>query len=231
MADKHPYVLSTLHIIQLVEQLRRSFPSGMVVNSEFLKKLGLAPNNEGYVINTFRFLGIIDTDGKKTDRAAVVFSKHDNQEFAQEFSKLVEEAYIGLFEMYREQAWELDQGKLISFFRGSDQTGEDVGRRQARTFQTLASVSGKHAPLPVKERGPSSPRPSNKADSSKAKELPPRQGASHKMYHTSEKIPTSKTAKDFGLTVRIEINLPAGAEKDTYDNIFRSIREYLIDVK
>jgi hypothetical protein len=33
----------------------------------------------------------------------------------------------------------------------------------------------------------------------------------------------------FGLTVRIEVNLPAEGEQQTYDRIFRSIRKNLID--
>jgi len=32
-----------------------------------------------------------------------------------------------------------------------------------------------------------------------------------------------------GLTVRIEVNLPADGDQETYDNIFRSIRKNLID--
>ena len=54
MADKHPYVLSQQHLTQLIEQLRNSFPQSLVVNAEMLQKLGIAPNNEGYVINTVR---------------------------------------------------------------------------------------------------------------------------------------------------------------------------------
>lgn len=36
--------------------------------------------------------------------------------------------------------------------------------------------------------------------------------------------------RDFGLSVRIEINLPADGSQETYDRIFRSIRENLLDV-
>ena len=32
----------------------------------------------------------------------------------------------------------------------------------------------------------------------------------------------------FGLTVRVEINLPADGTKETYDNIFKSIKENLL---
>jgi hypothetical protein len=35
--------------------------------------------------------------------------------------------------------------------------------------------------------------------------------------------------RTFGLTVRIEINLPSSGDQDTYDKIFKSIRENLIN--
>ena len=33
----------------------------------------------------------------------------------------------------------------------------------------------------------------------------------------------------FGLTVRIEINLPASGDQETYDRIFKSIRDNLLN--
>lgn len=37
--------------------------------------------------------------------------------------------------------------------------------------------------------------------------------------------------RDFGLTVRVEVNLPPAADQETYDRIFRSIRENLLNAK
>jgi hypothetical protein len=39
------------------------------------------------------------------------------------------------------------------------------------------------------------------------------------------------TKRDFGLTVRIEVNLPPAADQETFDRIFRSIRENLLNAK
>jgi hypothetical protein len=44
--------------LKTIEQLRRSFPK--TVNAETLKKLGIAPQNESYIINVLRFIGVID---------------------------------------------------------------------------------------------------------------------------------------------------------------------------
>ena len=226
MADKHPYVLSSQHLIQLIEQLRNSFPQSHIVNAEMLQKLGIAPNNEGYVINTVRYLGVIDENGKKTESASTVFSKHEDSEFALEFGKMVQSAYKDLFDLHGDKSWTLDKDKLISFFRAADQTGANVGQRQAATFQTLATLSG-HLEV-VKEKVPSITKP-------KAASLKNSKSASTKKEKkTGVDLPETigkagKGERDFALTVRIEINLPAGADKETYDKIFQSLRENLLN--
>ena len=45
----------------------------------------------------------------------------------------------------------------------------------------------------------------------------------------SSQKPVVEKTKDIGLTLRIEINLPADGTKETYDNIFKSIKENFID--
>jgi len=57
----HPYISGAGNITQMVMQLRKSLPG--TISSETVKKLGLAPNNESYVINVLQFIGVIDSDG------------------------------------------------------------------------------------------------------------------------------------------------------------------------
>ena len=64
MAESHPYISGAGNISQMVTHLRKAFPQ--TVSSETVKKLGLASNNESYVINALQFIGIIDSDGKNT---------------------------------------------------------------------------------------------------------------------------------------------------------------------
>ena len=63
MAESHPYVSGAGNVVQAVTHLRKSFPS--IVKADTFKKLGIASNNESYVINTLRFIGVLDADGKK----------------------------------------------------------------------------------------------------------------------------------------------------------------------
>lgn len=224
MAYKHPYTLGSTGLIQVIQQLRKAFPS--VVTAETLKKLGIAPNNESYVINTLKFIRVIDDEGNKTKEAASVFTKHDDVEFAKEFGNLVSAAYSDLFSLYGEDGWTLEQSKLISFFRGSDESSAEVGRRQAITFQALAGLSGHESNIGSLK---SNTKKSGKVNAKpQVKKAQPVVAVKHEQKLN---IDGSKKIRDIGLTVRIEINLPAVADQDTYDMIFKSIRENLIDVE
>jgi hypothetical protein len=220
VADKHPYISAPGYLVQVVTHFRRSFPT--LVTAETLKKLGFAPKNESYVLNVLRFLGFIDQEGNRTDLATKVFSLHDDTEFSQELAKVVTETYSDLFELHGENAWELDADTLITFFRSSDETTEVVGQRQAKTFQLLAAFSG-HGEVP--EARTSAPKPSTPTTKRKRVTKAPSVGESPAL---PAQISSRGKAADFGLTVRIEINLPADGDQETYDRIFRSIRENLL---
>jgi len=58
MANKYPYVASAGPLVKAVSHLRKSFPKE--VTADTLRKLGVAPKNESYVINVLRFLGVVD---------------------------------------------------------------------------------------------------------------------------------------------------------------------------
>ena len=227
MADQHPYIASQGPLIKIVNHFRNSFPSS--IDAKTLKKAGLAPNNESYAINIMRFVGMIDEDGNKTVEAAKVFTQHDDKEFQKSFGTMVKDAYSDLFETHGGGAWELGEDSLITFFRAADQTTAIVGKRQAGTFLALSSLAG-HRDMPV-------PKAMSSADIGKGKA---------KKKETTKKV-SSESAKSgkvvvgnqigaefnqaYGLTVRIEINLPLGGDKSTYDAIFRSIRENLLNAK
>src|SRR5438552_3062090 len=111
----HPYISSSGPIIQTIGHLRRSFP--VTVSADTLKKLGIAPKNESYLINILRFLSVINEEGKPTDRAAKTFNLHDDAEFQKAFGEIVKDAYVDLFALHGDLAWSLDTNALITFFR------------------------------------------------------------------------------------------------------------------
>lgn len=221
LAEKHPYMSGAGGITAAVNQLRSAFPSK--VTADTLKKLGIASNNESYVINILRFVGVLDANGGKTDKATSTFNKHNDAEFQHAFEEMVQDAYAELFSLRGSGAWQLNDDDLISFFRSSDQTSALVGKRQAGTFRALAALAGHgEAPTVFKQKG--------------TKEVKPKQDKPTKAGNKPDPVVIMQSTgqppqREFGLTVRVEVNLPQAADQDTYDRIFRSIRENLLNAK
>lgn len=213
----------------MIGHLRRNFPA--TVTSETVKKFALAPNNESYVVNALQFLRVIDEQGKRTEKGHDVFVLGDDA-FPEAFGDLVKEAYNDLFEIRGDGAWTLPRNDLISYFRTTDKTSEVIGGRQAKLFQTFAALAGHATPdgTPSDRESKVVSRPKKGADPRKAKPSSSGKGATSK-----SKVITPPEEQDLGkrngmaLTVRIEINLPANGTKETYDNIFQSIRANLIN--
>ncbi len=216
----YPYIPSGGLVQTAFQQFRKSLPAK--VDSDTLKKLGIASSNEGSLINILKFIGVIDKDNQKTPEGTKLFTTHDDAKFGAALAAMVEKAYSGLFELHANDAWTLDRDTLISYFRGSDETSAVTGSRQALTFQTLASLA-----LKRQEQVPSRAAPGPRAPSKEKK--PQTKKASLAKEAPAVVQQHVSSAGNVGLTVRIEINLPANGSQATYDNIFQSIRKNLID--
>lgn len=222
---KHPYVASPGPLVKAFEQFRKSLPSSITAGT--LKKLAIAPNNESYLLNTLRFLGLVNEEGERTDDARKLFTQHADEAFASSLATLVERAYTSLFELHGEHTWSLGKPDLVAFFRNEDESTAIVGERQAATFITLAALSGhggKPAPASatranVKGAGAHGRAAKARAASASAARSTPLQGSG---------APPSADGR-IGLTVRIEINLPAVEDQAVYDKIFKSLRSNLIN--
>lgn len=194
------------------------------VTAETLQKLGIAPKNESYVINILKFLGLIDENGKKVDAKTQAFLQHDDAKFAQQFAIVVKDAYKALFDLYGDDAWSQKKDDLVTYFRTSDGSSDVVGKRQAITFNALGAMSG-HGDAFVPRATSTNGKPAN---SSKAKPKAASSSASGTKGAPTVALP-EPSANKVGLTVRIEVNLPANGDQKTYDAIFQSIRKNLID--
>lgn len=231
MANKYPYVNAPGGLIKTFEHLRRSFPKE--VSADTLRKLGLAPKNESYIINVLRYLGVIDDEGMKVVAKTRAFVQHKDELFHKELEKVIRDAYADLFELHADATWALDKSGLAQFFRTSDHSSEIVGKRQANTFQCLAGMAG-HGDLP-------STRAATKTSATKERKKKGTKSTGTPQNSVSEAPPARDPAQptktdvpggpNFGLTVRVEVNLPADGSQETYDRIFKSIRKNLIDGK
>ncbi|TKD53137.1 DUF5343 domain-containing protein [Sphingomonas baiyangensis] len=217
----YPYIPSGGLIQTAFQQFRKSFPAK--VDSETLKKLGIAPSNEGSMINIIKFLKFTDKDNQRTQEGSQLFNTHDDQKFGQALENSVRSSYSELFELHNDGAWTLDRDALISFFRNSDQTSAVTGARQALTFQTLASLAGKRA------EQVSSRTPNARGGNIEKKTSPKNKTSNVEPKNLSSSSLDENNKSPVGLTVRIEINLPANGSQATYDNIFQSIRKNLLN--
>jgi hypothetical protein len=222
----HPYISGAGNIAQMIAYLRKNFPA--TVTSETVKKFGLAPQNESYIINALQFIGIIDQEGKRTEPGHQVFLLGDD-EFPKAFEGLIRSAYSDLFDTRGEDAWTMTKPQLTGYFRATDKTSEIIGSRQAGVFMMFRSLAGHEQP--------------SEAATAKPTTTKPKQPKPKAVRTKQSKSTANETNGDGGggggdgsharrgpaLTVRIEINLPAGGSKETYDNIFKSIRANLID--
>jgi hypothetical protein len=227
MANKYPYVPSAGPLVKTINHLRKTFPRELTADT--LRKLGVAPKNESYVINVLRFLGIVDEEGKKVDAKAKAFVQHQDEAFASEVGKIVKEAYEELFELHGDSAWTQDRNALTQFFRTTDHSSDVVGTRQAGTFSALAALAG-HAEVPTPKASTTVKKPKavtadSKQKQSTAARRPQETGGRSAKTGGGE----SGTAAPVGLTVRIEVNLPASGDQETYDRIFQSIRKNLLN--
>lgn len=220
----HPYISGSGNITQMIGFLRKNFPA--TVNSETVKKYQIAPNAESYVINALQHIKVIDEEGKRTEAGRDVLLLPDG-EFEERFKGLVQEAYADLFEMYGDEAWSLPKQKLVGYFRTVDKTSEAIGNRQASVFQAFAALCGFEQAQTKQANGAKSKPASNGAKQVKSKPSKAKESSTpvEAPLHTRD----FSSKKDMALTVRIEINLPAGGSQETYDNIFRSIRANLLN--
>lgn len=190
------------------------------------KKLELAPKNESYLIHILQFLGLINKDGSPTDAARRLFSL-GNEDFKQELSAVIRQSYSALFSELGDDAWVKDKDSLKQWFRTTDKTSEVIGTRQASVFIALSRLAGHSTSTDV-----GSIRRDAKPKGSKQGSVSSRTSKKLQLAETSgASMSASDLAirRDVALTVRIEVNLPANCDQDTYDAIFKSIRNYLIN--
>jgi hypothetical protein len=220
----HPYISGASNVEKMIGNLKKNFPA--TVTSDTVKRFGLAPRNESSVINALQFIGLIDEEGKRTQRGHDVMIIQDETAFKKAFGDLIKDAYKELFDVWGDAAWTLPKLDLIGNFRAADKTSEVIGTRQANLFTTFAALAG-HGEVPA---------PKTKAMGGAKKTAKSSKAKSEQKTTQIVEPPTGespegkgKTGRDMALTVRIEINLPAEGTQETYDNIFKSIKVNLID--
>jgi len=219
MAVKFPYATTVHGLTAALRQLRSAFPTK--VNADTLKKWNVAVKNESSIVQTLRFLNLINDEGDKNAEAAKAFLQTDG-EFEAAFSEIVKKAYSDLFETFGDEAWKVDKNKLIGYFRTSDDTSARVGEQQTATFLALAEFAGHGAAPTASSNG------ARRARATTTRAPRATKSAVGAPRVTPASVPPAVSSGPLPLSLRIELNLPVTDDQSVYDKIFRSIRENLI---
>lgn len=218
----YPYISGPASLSKAFSQLRKNFPPR--VDSAYLRRFQIAPSNESYVIAILRFLDLIDDEGNKREDK-VDFFLGNIEAFESGLTAVLGDAYAALLTEMGNEAYKTSRDDLAHWFRSYDKTSDLVGKRQAATFLALGALAGQNEAAV--------PRPSTAAPKSRARRAakPTSSDAVAPTAERSEAMETTPSAPrsgDVGLTVRIEVNLPAGGDSETYDAIFASIKRHLM---
>lgn len=224
MVAHYPYVSGSAGLVKTFEQLKKNPPGS--IDAAWFKRFGIASGNESYIITILRFIGLYDEEGKRVE-ANTDFLYRDGAEFSSGLEQRLLESFKPLFDDHGNAAWSESKEDLTRWFRVTDKTSDLTGGRQATTFLNLAALAG-HGDVPTV--APSASKTTSKktspTNSSTAKKAAPKADPAPKEEGLKPPAPESS---GLGLTVRIEVNLPADGTAENYDAIFASIRKHLID--
>lgn len=120
------------------------------VDQAFLKRLGVASNNEYALLSALKFLGVVDHRGRATDAYR---SLQSADTFRPALERLIREAYRQVFEVGAE-SWAVEE--QIEWFRAHSSPSQ--AKNAARFFRAVCGLAGMpDLPSPVRE--PSMERP------------------------------------------------------------------------
>jgi hypothetical protein len=223
----YPTANSASGLDDLIKHLRtRKFPTKL--EAKTLQQLSIAPKNESYILNTLKFVGVIDREGIGIHGAKEFFVLPDDQ-FQPKFAQLVQKAYAALFSLHGDSAWSASVDTLIMFFRQEDQSTAITGKRQAVTFAKLAEIAGQRGSTSGNTQIKATVKATNGGPQSKSRRKASPETTSSQLSGVTDSKDATVPQNGTGLTlaVKIEMVLPTTDKKEIYDALFQSIKENL----
>lgn len=157
--------------VQALQLLQRQSPAR--VDEALLRSQGIAPRNEYKVVGALRFLGLIDGEGRPTERAHLL--KTRGAAFTLNLQEIVREAYGDLLREIRPR--EATREAVYNYFVVKARLGGEMATKATRFFRSLCQWAG--VPLPEEPpvrrgggRGPSRSKGSRAARRSQGEAAP-----------------------------------------------------------
>ncbi|MCH7904095.1 MAG: DUF5343 domain-containing protein [Armatimonadetes bacterium] len=219
-SQKHPYLVSPGILKSVITKFRSSLPD-QAVSLQTLKKLSIASGNEKQIVDIFKFLSLLDKEGKPTDACRKLFNTHDDDGFKATLAPIIENAYADLFKLNKETSWLLSGDELIGYFRQTDNTSASTGQRQAIAFTALAVAAGK------RQMSIATSRKATKPGGSKPGGKRKKSAATNGNEEVVNKQPPPGQTAQPAVAINIQLTLPEGMDEDGFEKFFAAMKKHL----
>ncbi len=125
----------TRGMLQALQLMRKSTPSR--VDGNFLRLNKIAPGNEYKVVGALRFLGIIDDEGRPTEKSRLLKTK--GATFTSALQGIVRSAYKNLFQHLNGNGH--SQEDIYNYFITAEGLGPEMASKTARFFVQLCQLA------------------------------------------------------------------------------------------
>lgn len=122
-------------MLQALELMRRASPQK--VDGNFLRRHGIAPGNEYKVVGALRYLGLIDEEGRPTEKSRLLKTK--GTAFTSALKDIVRHAYRGLFQWLAERGSSPDE--IYNYFVTQEGLGVEMATKTTRFFVQLCHLA------------------------------------------------------------------------------------------
>ncbi|MBI4301300.1 MAG: DUF5343 domain-containing protein [Chloroflexi bacterium] len=123
-------------MIEGLQLLQRASPSK--VNEEFLRSHRVAPGNEYKVVGALKFLGLIDEEGKPTEKSQLL--KTRGPAYLLSLQDIIRSAYHKLFA--QNNLKEANREDIYNYFVTEEGVGAEMALKATRFFLALCQIAG-----------------------------------------------------------------------------------------
>lgn len=125
----------TSGMLQALQLMRKSTPAK--IDGNFLRMNKIAPGNEYKVVGALRFLGIINEEGRPTEKSRLLKTK--GATFTSNLQTLVREAYASLFDHL--EGNDCSQEDIYNYFVAKEGMGTEMATKTTRFFIHLCRLA------------------------------------------------------------------------------------------
>jgi hypothetical protein len=189
-------------------------------NRQFIKDIGFKSSNHHAFIPLLKGLNFLSDNGTPTERYKQFL---DASRWRVVLAEAVLEAYSDIF-VLKGKPTDSDLAMIQGKFKSTYNLSETQADRCARTFLALLKLCDPKTISQDKTPDPAT----NDGDDDNGSDLGADSSGNNEVLGNG-KIDSRDLSKPIGLHYNIQIHLPATKDVETYNAIFKSIKEHLID--